>query len=93
MRKLIAKHQIKKYWGGQQDLFLDLVEIITGQQLSIKVAKSIFDRFLALYPKTSTRGDVLTTSDEKLRRIGLSGSKVKYVKNIAGGHLLRRPPP
>ena len=54
MRKLIAKHQIKEYWGGQQDLFLDLVEIITGQQLSIKVAKSIFDRFLALYPKTST---------------------------------------
>ena len=83
MRKLIAKHQIKEYWGGQQDLFLDLVEIITGQQLSIKVAKSIFDRFLALYPKTSTPGDVLTTSDEKLRRIGLSGSKVKYVKNIA----------
>ena len=83
IKGLIAKHQIKEYWGGQHDLFLDLIEIITGQQLSMKAAKSIFDRFLALYPKTPVPGDILATSDEKLRGIGLSGSKVKYVKNIA----------
>ena len=83
MKNLIAKHQLKEYYGTADNNFLDLLRIVTGQQLSMKAAKSIFDRFLALYPKTPVPGDILATSDEKLRGVGLSGSKVKYVKNIA----------
>ncbi len=90
LKKLLVKYQIKEYWGGRQDHFLDLVEIVTGQQLSMKAAKSIFDRFLVLFDKP-TPTNILDTPDEKLRTIGLSGSKVKYVKNIAqaivGGEL------
>lgn len=83
MRKLISRHKIKEYWGGSGDYFLDLVEIITGQQLSMTAAKSIFNRFLSLYPQSATPESVLATLDEKLRSIGFSTSKVGYVKNIA----------
>lgn len=83
MRRLLEKYQTKEYWGRQNSLFLDLVEIITGQQLSMAAAKSIFNRFLALFEGNPTSEVVLATPDEKLRTIGFSSSKVKYVKNIA----------
>lgn len=83
LNQLRDQFQIKEYWGGRNDHFLDLVEIITGQQLSLKAAKSIFDRFLNLYSGAPTPTTVLDTPDEKLRAIGFSSSKVRYVKNIA----------
>lgn len=83
MRKLIAKHQIKEYWGGQNSLFLDLVEIVTGQQLSLKAADTIFKRFLALFPGKPKPNDVLEVPVEKLRSVGLSNSKANYVRNVA----------
>lgn len=89
MRKLIAKHQIKEYYGGQNNHFLDLIEIVIGQQLSMKVASAIFNRFLNLYAKPSRSAGrptpelVLATHADKLRAVGLSNSKVNYVKAIA----------
>ncbi len=83
MQQLVTKYQIKEYWGGRGDYFLDLVEIITGQQLSIKAAKSIFDRFLALFPEVPTPIAFLALPAEKLRAIGFSTPKAKYVKNLA----------
>lgn len=83
MKRLMGKNQLKEYYGGSGDRFLDLIETVTGQQLSMKVAKSIFARFLALYPKTATPTAVLATPDEKLRSVGLSRSKALYVQNIA----------
>lgn len=84
MRKLLAKHQIKEYWGGQGNYFLDLIEIVTGQQLSMKVADTIFKRLLALFSDKPKPEDVLKVTAEKLRSVGLSNSKVNYIKNIAG---------
>ena len=67
-----------------KDVYLDMVEIIISQQLSGKVAKVIYDRFLNLfenkYPKPK---DLLKTDDQILRNAGLSNSKAKYVKNLA----------
>ena len=92
LKKLIAKHQIKEYWGGHDNYFLDLIEIITGQQLSMKAAKSIFTRFLNLYSGSPREAggevgpnpqQVVNTSAEKLRAIGFSTSKANYVQNIA----------
>ncbi len=83
MRKLIAKHKIKEYWGGQNSLFLDLVEIVTGQQLSIKAADTIFKRFLTLFPGKPESEDVVKLTVEQLRSVGLSNSKANYVRNIA----------
>ncbi|OGD71075.1 hypothetical protein A3A84_00860 [Candidatus Collierbacteria bacterium RIFCSPLOWO2_01_FULL_50_23] len=83
LSSLIEKHQLKEYWGGQNSLFLNLVEIITGQQLSMKVADTIFKRFLALFPAKPEPADVLEVPVEKLRSVGLSSSKANCVRNIA----------
>jgi DNA-3-methyladenine glycosylase II len=57
---------------------------IMSQQLSTKVAKVIFDRFLDLYKgKEPKPQQVLDTPHETLRAIGLSNSKVTYVHNVA----------
>jgi DNA-3-methyladenine glycosylase II len=61
-----------------------LIASIISQQLSIKVAKIIFDRFLDLYNgKEPSCEQVLATDPLKLRGIGLSNSKVAYVQNVA----------
>jgi len=61
-----------------------LIASIISQQLSTKVAKIIFDRFLALYNgKEPSCEQVLATDPTVLRSIGLSNSKVAYVQNVA----------
>ena len=61
-----------------------LIASIISQQLSTKVAKVIFDRFLAIYDgKEPTCEQVLATDPTILRSIGLSNSKVAYVQNVA----------
>lgn len=55
-----------------------------SQQLSTKVAKVIFHRFLSLYGgKEPKPQQVLASTHEELRGIGLSNAKVKYVQNVA----------
>lgn len=61
-----------------------LIASIISQQLSTKVAKIIFDRFLDLYDgKEPSCEQVLATDPMVLRSIGLSNSKVAYVQNVA----------
>lgn len=61
-----------------------LIASIISQQLSTKVAKIIFDRFLDLYSgKEPSCEQVLATDPAVLRSIGLSNSKVAYVQNVA----------
>jgi DNA-3-methyladenine glycosylase II len=55
-----------------------------SQQLSTKVAKVIFKRFLELYKgKEPKPQQVLDTPAATLRSIGLSNAKVGYVHNVA----------
>ena len=57
---------------------------IISQQLSTKVAKVIFKRFLELYKgKEPKPQQVLDTPFNALRGIGLSNAKVSYVQNVA----------
>ena len=57
---------------------------IMSQQLSTKVAKVIFHRFLDLYNgKEPKPQQVLDTPATTLRSIGLSNAKVSYVHNVA----------
>lgn len=63
---------------------LRLCASIMSQQLSVKVAEVIYKRFLNLYGKTEpTPQQIVSTPHETLRGIGLSNSKVNYVKNVA----------
>jgi DNA-3-methyladenine glycosylase II len=67
-----------------EDYYWELVDAIISQQLSVKAARAIEERFKALYPGSlPTPDQILITPDEKLRQVGLSGAKVKYVKSLA----------
>jgi DNA-3-methyladenine glycosylase II len=67
-----------------EDYYWELVDAIISQQLSVKAASSIEERFKALYPGSLPAPDqILVTSDEKLRKVGLSRAKVSYVKSLA----------
>lgn len=65
------------------DYFKSLCGIIIGQQLSTKVADTIFARFESLFNDTVIPRKVIDIAPEKLREIGLSSAKVKYVKDLA----------
>lgn len=61
-----------------------IMSSIISQQLSTKVAKVIFQRFLDLYKgKEPKPQQVLDTPATTLRAIGLSNAKVSYVHNVA----------
>lgn len=62
--------------------FVDLVDVITSQQLSIKAAATIFKRVKDCVPEV-TPDTILKTKDQKLRDCGLSWAKIKYVKDLA----------
>lgn len=73
-------HELKR----RKNTPIRLIASIISQQLSTKVAKIIFDRFLDLYKgKEPTCEQVLATDATLLRGIGLSNSKVAYVQNVA----------
>ena len=73
-------HTLKK----RKNTPIRLIASIISQQLSTKVAKIIFLRFLDLYAgKEPTCAQVLATHPKVLRGIGLSNSKVNYVQNVA----------
>lgn len=63
---------------------LRLCASIMSQQLSTKVAKVIYHRFLDLYGgEEPTPQQIINTPFETLRAIGLSNSKTQYVLNVA----------
>jgi DNA-3-methyladenine glycosylase II len=67
-----------------KNICLRLCASIISQQLSTKVAKVIFHRFLELYGGNEpTPQQIVNTPFEKLRGIGLSNAKALYVLNVA----------
>ncbi len=67
-----------------QDLYFSLLKAIVSQQLSIKAADTIWQRFLALFKNECPHAQaVLKMKDDKLRAVGLSFQKAGYIKNIA----------
>ena len=67
----------------QKNIYLHLCSSIMSQQLNIKVAAVIFERFLNLYKnKKPSLRQIADTSFETLRSIGLSNAKTRYVQNL-----------
>lgn len=67
-----------------QDYYQDLVESIIGQQLSVKAASTIRDRFKALFnDKLPSPEAILKTDVETLRGVGLSHPKANYIRDLA----------
>lgn len=60
-----------------------LIRAIIGQQLSGAAARTIFTRFIKLFPrKAITPGKVLMISSRKFHGIGISKEKTKFIKNL-----------
>ena len=69
------------------DIFFSLVEMIVAQQISAKAAETVFARLNAQYPLL-TPENIASTSDELLRKCGLSMRKVSYIKSAANFFLM-----
>jgi DNA-3-methyladenine glycosylase II len=66
------------------DIYHYLLDSIVSQQLSIKVADIIFNRFLDLFSERYPHPKLLLNmDDETLRNVGLSYRKASYLKNVA----------
>jgi DNA-3-methyladenine glycosylase II len=68
----------------RKDHLTALAGSIVSQQLSTKAAATIFGRFLALFPEGVPLGAaaVLALDDTALRGVGLSGQKVRYMRDL-----------
>ncbi len=67
----------------RKKVYLYLCASIVSQQLSTKVAKVIYQRFLNLYAKKEPSAQqIVKTPAETLRSIGLSNAKASYVHNV-----------
>ena len=71
-----------------RNYFLVLCKAIIAQQISTKAAESITRRFQALFAgQNPTPKEVVRISKLKLRNVGLSGQKVKYLKDLGARFL------
>jgi DNA-3-methyladenine glycosylase II len=64
------------------DPFHALLRAIVSQQLSTKAAATIAARFDGLYGGPPTPAQVMVTSDQQLRAVGLSGQKISYIRDL-----------
>lgn len=85
-RDRVMKNLIPQYPGvslqSRGNAFVTLARSIVGQQISVKAAQSVWDRF-AVLPKTMTPGHVLKLKVDDMRAAGLSVRKVEYLVDLA----------
>ena len=85
MRKLIPQFGEGRL-QSRGDAFTTLARSIVGQQISVKAAQSVWDRFVALVKEQSTRlapASVLALDTPTMRSAGLSARKVEYLSDLA----------
>lgn len=82
LARIVVEYPFKVSRGS--DIYLDLLESILSQQLSVKAAATIHERFLDLFPQRYPEPQRLRAlSDEALRVAGVSRQKAGYVRNVA----------
>jgi DNA-3-methyladenine glycosylase II len=67
---------------GRSEPFATLARSVIGQQISIKSAEAMWQRFLLVCPKC-TPAQVLKASHDDLRGCGLSKRKAEYIQDLA----------
>ncbi len=67
------------------DAFTTLARSIVGQQISVKAAQAVWERFVHLLPPSQRHGptDVLAVDSTAMRAAGLSARKVDYLRDLA----------
>lgn len=81
MKKLIPKHEGVSL-ESRGDAFVTLARSIVGQQISVKAAQSVWDRFQVL-PRKLVPAQVLKLKVDDMRAAGLSARKVEYLVDLA----------
>jgi DNA-3-methyladenine glycosylase II len=64
------------------DPFITLARSIVGQQISVKAAQSVWDKF-AVLPRKLTPANVLKLKVDDMRAAGLSARKVEYLVDLS----------
>ena len=64
------------------DAFVTLARSIVGQQISVKAAQSVWEKFAQL-PRKITPANVLKLKVDDMRAAGLSARKVEYLVDLA----------
>lgn len=83
LSNIIKKHKKKdSYLKCTNTIFKTFFSIILGQQISIEAANSI-ERRIKSQIKRITPNNVLNTSDNNFRSMGLSFRKTQYIKGVA----------
>lgn len=85
MRKLIPQFGEARL-QGRGDGFTTLARSIVGQQISVKAAQSVWDRFASLLPGPTHRippAAVLALDIAEMRAAGLSARKIEYLCDLA----------
>jgi len=86
MKKLIPKFGEARL-QSRGDAFTTLARSIVGQQISVKAAQSVWDRFAAVVGGPSTRlapAQVQGLAVPQMREAGLSARKCEYLLDLAG---------
>lgn len=78
--QLIAQHGTLQY-APRRDYFAALSRSIVGQQISVKAAAKIYERF---EQATQLRPELtVSLTDEQIKAIGLSLQKARYIHDLA----------
>ncbi len=64
------------------DAFVTLARSVVGQQISVKAAQTVWERFAGLLP-AMTPQQVLALGVDDMRSAGLSARKVEYLKDLS----------
>ncbi|NJN33984.1 MAG: hypothetical protein HC817_06800, partial [Saprospiraceae bacterium] len=67
---------------AHNDIYLDLLDAIVSQQLSVKAAGTIFNRFIETLDGDASPQKILETDDQILRGCGFVVSKSRFIIKI-----------
>ena len=81
LKRLIPQHR-DTCLQARGDAFSTLARSIVGQQISVKAAQAVWNRFEAL-PKKVTPANVLKLKVDDMRAAGLSARKVEYLVDLS----------
>ena len=89
MQSLAKQYPAPQFDDHSSSLMQYMMRSVISQQLSVKAASTIYERFLNLFetepfPKAEA---ILKMEDEKIRSAGLSYAKISYIKSIADAFL------
>lgn len=81
MKRLIPQFADSRL-QSRGDAFTTLARSIVGQQISVKAAQTVWDRF-AVLPRSVTAANVLKLKVDDMRAAGLSARKIEYLVDLA----------